>query len=391
MDDSTPKPAPVKQAAKPAAKPAAEKPIEKPVEKPAEKPVEKPEDKPADQKPEDQVRPVKAADLRGAYEGLKKKVREEYEPKLAQLEAKVREFESRKPEETAVLAEELKSAKQRRDELEAEIKFVNYEKSAEFRDTYQKPYHEAWQKAMADLSELTITDDDGNTRAASPNDLAILANMKLGEARVKAREMFGDAADDIMIHRKIIRDLSDKQAKALEDAKKNAVEREKSEQANRQIQHQEKIRLWQEQNQQLAKKYPNWFGEVEGDAEGNTLLKKGFTLADLHFAGPQGMKPEDIEMLPPKFRDAIKAKGHLTVQEGVALDALLRNKIASHSRLALHLKTARERIKELEKTIEEYEKSEPPAGSGGSGRSGGSSSGMLDAEAELDALDRKFA
>jgi len=214
--------------------------------------------------------------------------------------------------------------------------------------------------------------------------------LPLGEARAKAKEIFGEAADDVMAHRRVIRELSEAQTKALDDAKTNASEHEKRLVAQREIQHQEISKQWEEANKSLAEKYPKWFAETEGDTEGNELLRKGFSLADLHFLTEKNLKPEQIEMLPPRFRDAIKANGgELPIKERVALDALLRHKIASHSRLARNLKTANTRIAELEKSLADYEKSEP------TGRPGGGKAGEVDpiseADAELDALDRRHS
>lgn len=372
----------------------------KQVAKPKPKPIEKPEKPEEDQEPNlddepktkpdaEPVKPVKAADLRTAYEGLKKRVKDEFEPKVAKLEARIKELESSGPETVKPIMEELEAKKKRLDELESKIKFADYKESTEFKEKYEKPYQEAWKKASKDLEELTIPNDDGTTRQASAADLLQLANLPLGEARAAARQMFGDAADDVMAHRRVIRELSEAQTKALEDAKTNATEREKKLAAQRQIEHQEVTKMWTEANKALSEKYPLWFAESEGDTEGNELLRKGFSLADLHFVGVSGLKPEQIDNLPPRFRDAIKAKGDLDVKDRIALDAILRNKIASHTRLASSLKKSEARIKELEKALAEYEGSEPPAGKAGGKTTSKRTDGLGEAMEELDAIDRK--
>jgi hypothetical protein len=335
------------------------------------------------------VKPVKAADLRTAYEGLKKKVKEDYEPKVAKLEARVKELEASGPEKMTPIVEELTQKKQRLEELEAEVRHVRYEKSQEYQDKYEKPYLEAWKKAAADLSELTVETEGGESRAATTADMIHLSNLPLGEARAQARIMFGDAADDVMAHRRVIRELSSAQSKALDDAKKNASEHETKLASQREIQHQQTVKLWQESNKALAEKFPKWFAKVEGDEEGNSLLERGFSLADLHFVGSKDLTPEQIEMLPPKFRDKIKANGNLDVQDRVALDALLRHKIASHSRLAFNLKKANTRIAELEKSLSDYEASTPPAGKAGEASRASGVSETDAALAELDAIDAK--
>lgn len=345
---------------------------------------------PAEPKDEAPVKPVKAADLRTAYEGLKKKVKDEYEPKVSKLEARIKELESSGPEKMTPIVEELEQKKKRLEELESEIRYIDYQKSEEYQEKYEKPYVEAWKKAAADLSELTVETEDGESRTATTADLIHLANLPLGEARAQARIMFGDAADDVMAHRRAIRELSQAQTKALEDAKKNASERESKLAAQREIERQQTGKLWEESNKALAEKFPKWFAKVEGDTEGNSLLDRGFSLADLHFIGEKHLSPEQIEMLPTQFKDKIKANGKLDIKDRVALDALLRHKIASHSRLALNLKKANTRIAELEKALSEYETSELPGGkSGGVPKAPANASPEAEAFAELDAIDTK--
>jgi len=391
MDDDAPPPKKeVKKEVTPPAKPkkpaAAKKPEKKPEGEEEEEMPPGDEGKPKD-KPE--TPPVKAADLRTAYEGLKKKVTEQYEPELSKLKAKLQKLESQKPEADAAITEELTNIKKERDALAERIRFIDYQAHPEFKEKYEKPYQDAWKRAISDLSEISIRDPEtGTERTATAQDLMEICNMPLGEARRAARELFGDAADDIMTHRRVIRELSEAQNKALEDAKTNSGEHQKKLAAQRQIEHQETLKLWKSANESLAQKYPKWFAPDESDPEGNTLLESGFALADLHFIGPKDLTPEQIEMLPPMFRDPLKSEGTLKGPARVALDALIRNKVASHGRIIRKLKLANTRIKELEESLAQYEKSEPPAGRGGEGSSRtGAGDTMAEAEAELDALD----
>lgn len=374
LDDAKPKEAPK----------APEKPVETPKVKEPEKPVETPK---TEEKP---IRPVKAADLRGAYEGLKKKVAEEYQPTIQRLEAKLKELEAAHKDDPAN-KQRLEAAQKRVEELESEIKFVNYKKSSEFKDKYEKPYQEAWDIAVRQISQLQVSTEGGEPRAATASDILALANLPLGELDAKAEELFGRSAPRVIRHIEKIRELSDAQHKALEEAQKSAGDREKQLTEQQQQAKQQVIKLWQGANDELAKKYPAWFSKDEADAEGNTLLEKGFSLADLHFVGPADLTPDQVELLPPAFRDALKARGSLTVQERVRLDALLRNKIASHDRLAMRLKKANGRIKELEASLKQYEESEPPAGKAGGRPPAVETDPMQEAFAEIDSFDRKNA
>lgn len=345
-------------------------------------------------KPEDEdaagesKKPIKAADLRSAYEGLKKRFKEEYEPKVSKLEAKIKELEGSGSNQVQTLKKELEEKTSRLEVLEREAQFRDFKTSEKFKNEYEIPYQKAWAKAMKLLKQLTVPTEDGGNREATMQDMLTLANMPLNEAWKNARDMFGDAANDIMSARSKIQELAEAQDEALEEARKNAGEHEKKLAAQRQIEHQEMGKLWNETNKALAQNYPKWFAETEGDNEGNELLRKGFSLADLHFLGPKGLSPEQVELLPDKFRDAVKTD-KFSIQERVALDALLRNKIASHSRLARQLKKANARVSELEKSLKEYEQSEPDASSAGEVKRKPTAGAMDDSMSELDEIDRR--
>lgn len=336
----------------------------------------------------DSKKPIKAADLRTAYEGLKKRFKEDYEPKVSKLESRIKELEASSDSQVQVLKKELEQKTSRLDALEKEAQFRDFKTSEKFKNEFEVPYQKAWAKAMKLLKQLTVPTEDGGAREATMQDMLTLANMPLNEAWKNARDMFGDAANDIMAARSKIQELAEAQDEALEEARKNAGEHEKKLAAQRQIEHQEMGKLWTETNKALAAQYPKWFAEVEGDTEGNELLRKGFSLADLHFLGPKGLSPEQIDMLPEKFRDAIRSD-KFSIQDRVSLDAILRNKIASHGRLARQLKKANTRVAELEKSLAEYENSEPDAGSAGEAKRKPSGGAMEESMSELDEINRR--
>ena len=330
-------------------------------------------EKPGDQPPPEPGEPVKISDLRTAYQTLKKKVKEEFEPKLQQvqtLEAKIKELETSNPPEVSILQERLSAAEKRRDELETEIRFVDYSKSKEFADKYQKPYTDAWRSAMNDLAELTVEDPNGSTRKASQEDLLKLSNLPLGEARRQANALFGDSADDVMAHRRNIIQLSNAQSKALEEARLAGTEKAKLSDTERKAQIEKTQKAWGEVNSAIAKKWPNMFAPVEGDTEGNSLLEKGRALADRLFSPTEETRPK-------------------TPEEALQVHAMIRNKVANHDRLALRLKGARARIAELEASLKEFEAHSPNGGLSGGAPGGGTKDFMDEVDAEIDAMDKK--
>jgi hypothetical protein len=227
---------------------------------------------------------------------------------------------------------------------------------------------------LADLKELTVELPDGSTRPATQDDMVELANMPLGRARIRARELFGENADDVMIHRRKILDLSQAQAKALEEARAHGLENSKLQEAEQKTSAERRNQLWNQSNETIGTKWPRMFRAVEGDDEGNAMLTKGTALADRAFAPTAETAPKSDE-------------------ERIFLHAMIRNKAANHDRVALWLKRANERIKDLEKALSEYEASGPNGGLDGEGAPGAGKSGsyMESADAELDALDKRGA
>jgi hypothetical protein len=368
----------------------------KPTEKPKADAEPKPDEsaKPAEGAAAEPPEPVKLSDLRSAYANLKKRVKEEYEPKIQQfqaLESKLKELENSNPPEVKALQERLASAEKRVDELESEIVYVDYKKSKDFQEKYQRPYEEAWRDALADLSELSVELEDGNTRPATDKDLLALASLPLGEARKRANAMFGDSADDVMAHRRKIIDLSNAQTKALEDARNKGVERAKTSETERKATHEKTVKMWGEANTAIVQKWPKMFAPVEGDQEGTALLVKGQTMADRLFAPTT---QADVDQLNAQGRTSEAKEAELrlapkTPEEAVHLHALIAQKIRNHDRLALWYNKAQKKIAELEKALAEYEKSTPHGGDGGSPAADSLESSIEQANAEIDALSKK--
>jgi hypothetical protein len=340
---------------RPPAKPAADKPADDLAKTGEVVPPTKPDDKAPDQP----TKPVKAAELRVAYDNLKKEKREVLEPKIQSLEAKIKELESRQPEDTAPIVEKMTAIEKRNAELEQHIQFVDYQKSKEFTEKYQQPYTEAWTKAVADFGQLTVRvpgevdaatgEPSFTTRAATADDLLYLANLPLSQMDDQAEAMFGKSAARVIRHVERVRELSDAQNKALAEAKNKGGEWVKTRQIQMQQQAQAHQKLWTDYNKQIAERFPKMFAPEEGDTEGNELLVKGFAQADRLFA--------------PTKDSAFK-----TPEERIQFHAMLRNKIANHDRLAKRLKTTQAELAEAKEALAAYEQSEPPAGKGGAAR-----------------------
>jgi hypothetical protein len=354
------------------------KPAEKAV-KPPEKPAEKPAaemEKPTVEQPTEQVKPVRAAELRTAYEGLKKKVSEELQPTIQRLEAKLKEFEMAKPEDAAPVLAKIKTLEERNADLEKRIALVDYEQSTDYQTKYEKPYADMWTRATSAFNQLTVKEATGTNpdtgeptytaRRATEADLIKLGALPLSELDEAAQAMFGPSAPRAVQYIERLRDLAEAKQTAIVEARTKAGEWKSQRELETKGQAQAKNDAWRDINAGLLEKFPKAFKPEDGDADDLAAHTKGFALADLIYM-PAQLKPEQIEALPSSFRDTIKAGKELSPTQRVQLDALARLKIGNHDRKVAALKKANARIAELEQTLAEYEKSEP-----GTERAGGS-------------------
>lgn len=288
------------------------------------------------------------------------RVADHYKKKFTEAERRLAEIEKTNgsPEAMKAVNEQLTKATARLKELEQEIKYVDYTKSQEFQDQYQKPYDDAWKRTMTELRELTVEDGAGNVRPFSAQDMLELVNLPLPKAHELAKELFGDLAGEVMSHRMEIKRLFDKQTAALNEAKTKGEEHLKTKHAQQELQTKELTsfvaQAWKEENE-TALKHPTHavhFTPIEGDEVGNAKLKKGYELVDRAFAE----NPSDPSLTPEQRREIISRH------------AAVRNRAAAYGRLVHQLSTRDARIAELEKQLAGYEKSTPDTAGRDSGK-----------------------
>lgn len=265
-------------------------------------------------------------------------------------------------QERTTLMDRVTKAEKRNTELENEIRFVAYEKSKEFVDTYQAPYEAAWKRATTELSEITLTDPNTQQqRPVTSQDLLELVNLPLGRAREIADELFGRFADDVMAHRKEIRGLFEKQQNALDDARKNGGTREQQRREDFQKRNQEIQTFvqtaWKEADDSFKSRETNgqFFKPktveagkqlTEEEKEWNDALERGYKLVDEAWgknALAPGLKPEERKEI---------------IKKNVAV----KNRAAAFGPLKRQNKRLLARIEQLESDLKEYTASEPGAG-----------------------------
>jgi hypothetical protein len=279
------------------------------------------------------------------------KLMEEHKARAAAAEQKLLDMEKAgaSPARLKEFQEKLEAREKRLQELEEEIKYVNYEKSEEFKNKYQAPYEAAWGRAMSELGELTIEGPDGSARPLAAQDILELVNLPLGKAHELATEKFGELAPEVMSHRKEIRKLFDERVSALDSARKAGTEREKTLTAQAQQQYEamsnEIKTTWTQANEQVSadEKYGSYFTPKEGDEQGNQRLAKGFELADRAFS-ENPLAPG----LTAEQRQSI-----------VRRHAAVRNRAAAFGRLVYQNNQAQARIAALEKELSDYKGSSP--------------------------------
>lgn len=342
--------APEKPAAKPAAKPQAEKPAAEQAQE-AEKPGEgEAETKPEAEAAAEPEKPMTAEEKKRVNPW---KLVDQYKGQNAKLQEEVTKLRTGAvPEaERKVITERIEKAEKRAKELEDHIRFLDYQKHPEFTEKYQKPYEEAWVRAMSELGELTVN-ENGVDRPLTANDLLELVTLPLPRAREVAKAVFGDFANDVMAHRNSIKQLFDAQSKALDDARKNGAERMR--QMQEQVQKQVKEisdtinEAWETSNAAMVRdeKYGLYFTPVEGDENVNQRLAKGYALVDRAFSE----NPQDPKLTPDQRRSVIKRH------------AAVRNRAAAFGRLVYELGNERQRVQELTEELKKYKESTPPTG-----------------------------
>jgi hypothetical protein len=267
------------------------------------------------------------------------------EAQIAELRKSVIPEQDRK-----TIEEREQKALARAKELEEHIAFVDFSKSEKFQTEYQQPYEKAWDRAMSEVGQLSVTDaTTEQVRPATAQDMAAIVNLPLGEARTLANQMFGEFAGDVMSYRKEIRDLFERQNAALTDAKKNAVAHQQhvAEMQKKAVQELSNSisKTFQEVNEALVKdpKIAPIFQPQEGDSEGNSRLEKGYALVD---------KAWSEDPRNPKLTAAERS-------EIIKRHAAVRHRAAAFGKLLNQFNKSQEQIAAMRKELEGYKTSAP--------------------------------
>lgn len=302
----------VKPPAKPAApaKPPAPAKVETP---PAETPTA-----------EDESTGIK--NIRQAYEKQKRE--------LTELKLRLPDLEQT-AEQHKTLAEEHTKATARLQALEEELKYADYQKSAE----YQTKYLDPLKRAAQDLSDefLGFTTDDG--KAVTEKELAQLLNLPTQSALPYAKQLFGDLSGEAMAHRRRILQLDKNGKEALSEFRRTLAEREKQQRIAQDTQQINMRKTYASELDRLQKESPTLYVAEDNDDEGRELLENGYALVDATLDTTSAIEPDTR----------------------LKQFAAIRMKAGAFDRVAAALTAERKKTEELTAELEKFRSKDPGA------------------------------
>lgn len=314
----------------------------------------KQQDKPPQQKQELKGKPDEKSDKGQNPNALLRTALEKEKKQRIQLEAQLKELREVQPSDhpsVKSMQQRLEAAEKRRDELETEMRFSNYERSSEYKDKWEKPFMDAYsigRQKVAGLEIAEIIDDATGqvvqkARPATPEDFdRIMAISNDREASKLAGQLFGEDKHLVLFHREKVMDLNRSRHNAIEEYRKTGSERaiQESEMTKKQVE--ARNGLWKQANEALEEKFSKWLKPQDGDDEGNQILETAIKQANAAFADNPNMSQEDR----------------------VRLDALVRNRAIAFPRAAYLNSKLESRVQELEAELAQFKSSEPRNGEG---------------------------
>jgi hypothetical protein len=290
--------------------------------------------------------PTSMKQFREQYE-LTKKERDDLAVKLKELDA-AKADGTRKEVEAATtsLKKELDDIRKRNEELDTEVRFMDYTRSRDYKERFEEPVKNAWKAAIDDIDGIVVEDADGE-RPATHRDIVALMGMPTGKAAVEAQKMFGAAAPEIMVHRRKLIELRDNRQKAIDEWKEKGLGRDQDRQTQQQQQMASIHSAFDEEFAATETEYSSLFGKEDGDDEGNSLIESGMKLVRM------GTKGDGIdESLSPMERGQVMARA----QAQMSLRA------RAFGRERLRTIRLQQKVKELEKRLSDLSGSEPGSG-----------------------------
>ena len=293
--------------------------------------------------------PTSIKQFREQYE-MTKKERDDFAAKVSELERAKSEGTRKEVEEaTKALKAEMDSIRKNAEELDTEVRYLNYTRSTEYKQKYESPLREAWQTALGDIEGIRVTDEDGTERDANHQDIMVLLNVPVAKAAIIAQETFGPAAPEIMAHRRRLIELTQARDKSIAEWKEKGAQREVEKSKQVETRQSRSRELFESQFADYEKTHAQLFGKEEGDEDGNRLLDESDRLIKIALKG-EGV---DADMGYDDKVDLITK-----AQAQVALRA------RAYGRERLRVIRLQQKVAELEKKVGKVRSSEPGQGEG---------------------------
>ena len=293
--------------------------------------------------------PASLKQFREQYE-MTKKERDDFAAKVSELERAKSEGTRKEVEEaTKALKAEMDSIRKNAEELDTEVRYLNYTRSGEYKQKYETPLREAWQTALGDIEGIRVTDEDGTERDANHQDIMVLLNVPVAKAAIIAQETFGPAAPEIMAHRRRLIELTQARDKSIAEWKEKGAQREVEKSKQLESRQTRSRDLFESQFADYEKTHSQLFGREEGDEDGNKLLDESDRLVRIALKG-EGI---DADMGYDDKVDLITK-----AQAQVALRA------RAYGRERLRVIRLQQKVAELEKKVGKVRSSEPGQGEG---------------------------
>lgn len=334
--------------------------LPKPAEKPAAKPAERSEATKGDDDVD--VSKLPTRDVVKRYHALRNEKSEWLKERdsLKKLSEAPKDWPEKKTYEEKLSEREkfLAERDKRIADYENELRFTNYERSQEYKETYQKPFENAWLAGRAKAAALKIkevkNDLDAVTQAGrqgTPEDFDALMKIQDDDvAAERAAELYGEAkASVILHHREIVQALNAKASSAIKEYREKGAELEK--------QKTEHATKWQKESAAMVErfrnddieKYPQLFKPDPADPKGNQLLEVG-----QHF----------MERVLKNGAPLADGEKQWTHEELAHKAAIVRNSAMAFRRVSYKLEAVSKENKELKTKLADYEATVPGGGNG---------------------------
>jgi len=243
-----------------------------------------------------------------------------------------------------------------RDKLSKQLAKVDVANSPDFKERYEKPWQQAQEVAVNELSGFTKQNDEGEEVAIGWDDFDPILKLPIKDAVEKAKAILGDNWEIAITHRRNILNAKKEYREALErheaESQNLAVERSKHEAAMTQ--------LFESETKRLQSEYPDIYTPDSNNPREKEQFEKGSKIAQAAIFGLTGLTPE------ARIKSAAIAFG----------------RAANFPILAIRNNDLKNENARLTKEIETLKNGLPGGGSGSSNGDSGSTEESLEASME---------